>query len=183
MTIIDVSDFDDRPYKVPNQDESPEFKDFIEDAETKILKSILGYTLWKEFTDAVDASEVPAAPALAQKWIAIRDGNEYEYGDKTYKYQGLKDLLKPAIYALWMPHGAYKWSNVGMQQNLPRKDNTGADVSVGVDMLEFQVQYWNEYALKVKGYKNAFYGFMIDNEDDYDAWEFEAPAYKNRFSL
>jgi hypothetical protein len=183
MTIIDVSDFNDRPYQVPNQSESPEFKDFIEAAETRILKSILGYTLWKEFSDAFDASEVAMAPALADKWADLRDGAEYEIGGKTYKYDGLKDLLKPAIYALWMPQGAYKWTNVGMQENMPRKDNAGADLSKGLDMLEFQVQYWNEYAAKVKAEKNGLYGFMVTNETDYTDWEFTIPEYKNRFSL
>jgi hypothetical protein len=178
MTIIDVADFNDRPYQVPNQSESPEFKDFIEAAETRILKSILGYTLWKEFSDAVDNDD-----PLDQKWVDLRDGAEYEIGDKTYKYDGLKDLLKPAIYALWMPQGAYKWTNVGMQENLPRKDNAGADLSKGLDLLEFQVQYWNEYAAKVKAYRNGLFGFMTINEDDYDNWEFTVPEYKNRFSL
>lgn len=175
--IIDVSDFNDPPYKIPNQEEQPWFKDRIEKIETDILKLILGYTLWKEFTDALDAG------SPAQKWVDLRDGAEYEYGGKTYKYEGVKDFEKPAIYSIILPEITYKMTNVGMQQNLARKDMDGADLSKDVDPLEFQANIWNEYVSKVIRPKNGFYGFMIANESDYEDWEFTEPQYKNRFSL
>ncbi len=96
MSVIAVEDFNDRPYKVPNQKESVEFKDFIEKAEEDLLINLLGYSLYKEFIAGL------ATGPVLQKWTDLKDGAEYTYSEKLYKYNGLIDFLKPAIYSLWM---------------------------------------------------------------------------------
>lgn len=180
--ILQLTDFNDRPYKIPNQNESRDLESWIEAKENELLKLILGYELWKEFTEALDGSG-----ELEQKWIDLRDGAEYEYGGKTYKYNGLVDLLRPAIYALWVPEGTWKFTNSGYVQNEQTPDNS---VTLNTSD-EFQAVRWNEFVSKCNGFClsqcNTFYGFMKADEalaePNYPDWDFTAQKFKNRYGL
>src|SRR5690242_20728452 len=118
--IIDVSDFINRPYKVPNQEESRDFSSFLESGESglaagnypQIKCSLLGVDLWDEFTSALAASG-----ELDEKWVRLRDGATYEYSNKTYQYLGWADLIRPALYSEWLPNIAFKNTNVGVINN------------------------------------------------------------------
>jgi len=57
----------------------------IIDKEDKFLQDILGYKLWKAFTDGLSADPVAA------KWNELLSGKEYTALDGyTYKWQGMK---------------------------------------------------------------------------------------------
>lgn len=176
MALIDVTDFDDLPYKIPHQEEYPEFEAFIEAREEELLKEILGIDLYNEFMAALDDS----GEELADKWVELRDGAEYEFASVTNEYKGLVDLLKPAIYSKWVSllHRRFTTSGVIV--------NTGQQNTTVVNPIYEIVTYWNEFAKKVGHVacqRNTFYGFMIANEDDYDGWEFSCPEIINQFDL
>lgn len=179
--IIDVTDFLKRPYKIPNQEESRDFAEFVEAKEIELAtKYLLGWDLWNEFNDAINASGDPD-----QKWIDLRDGAEYTYNDKTYKYLGWVDLIKPGIYSEWLPLMTDKLTNVGMINNA-----TPQQAKFIEDQYPFQVGTWNNFAAKVGFYRrygyncvNSFHGFMKANEDTFTNWEFICPPVKNRFDL
>lgn len=179
--IIDVSDFQKRPYKIPNQEESPDFEEFVAAKEIELAtKYLLGWELWNEFTAALEASG-----SLDQKWIDLRDGAEYESSGVTYKYAGWIDLVRPAIYSEWLPSISEKLTNVGMINNSAPQQAKYIE-----DQYPFQIGKWNEFVSKV-GFvtwyglncRDTFYGFMKANESDYDAWEFNCPPLKNRFDI
>lgn len=186
--IIDATDFTNRPYKVPNQEESRDFISFIGDIEARLAAgmlaeecvSLLGADLWTAFQAGLDTSGTPEA-----HWLALRDGADYTYQGKTYRYNGWVDMVRPGIYSQWIPVGTDKFTNIGfIKNNAPQQSKLTEDYYPSV------VQYWNEFAKKVGfdtdcgyNYKNSFYGFMKANEDSYDNWVFKCPKFKNRHDL
>ncbi len=175
--ILELTDFIDREYKIPNQNESRDLEAFIEKHEIEILKEILGYELFAEFETALNDSG-----ELDQKWVDLKDGAEYTYATKTYKWLGLVDLLKPAVYSRWINYGTYKFTNVGFIQNNAQQQSATLE-----DMEPFIVRAWNEFVLKV-GHNceqryGTFYGFMKVNESDYTGWTFKKQNFKNRHGL
>jgi hypothetical protein len=172
--IIDATDFNDREYKVPNQEESRDFISFIETAEEELaIKYLLGAELWQDFQDGLASSGT-----IDPIWLALKDGADYEYGGKSYRFNGWVDLVKPGIYADWIPLGTQKFTNIGWIENSAPQQSKLID-----DQYSFHVTYWNKFVAKVGGYKNSFYGFMRSNEDDYEGWLFNCPQAKNRFDL
>lgn len=177
--IIDPADFSDRPYKVPNQEESRDFTSFIENKENELaIKYLLGDALWTEFK-----TELAGTPA--QKWIDLRDGATYLNGDTQYRYGGWVDMVRPAIFSEWLPPLTYKLTNVGYVAN-----STPQQAEMVIDQEPYLITRWNEFAAKV-GYNanywyncvNTFYGFMKANESNYDDWVFQMPCFRNRHSL
>jgi len=65
---------------------------YIDEHEPIILKTILGYALYKEFTDALSSSP-------AQKWVDLRDGKEYtDNQGNTQKYEGIKSIIADYVF-------------------------------------------------------------------------------------
>lgn len=185
--IIEASDFDNRPYKVPNQEESPDFVSYIVEKEQYLaIRYLLGCDLWDDFAEAIEGSGV-----LEQKWIDLRDGANYVYGGVTYKYGGWVDMIRPAVYSLWQPDGSWKFTNVGWVQNKASSaPQAGNQSELIEDPYAFMVKYWNEFVTKVGfdvsyGYncKHSFYGFMKVNESNYPGWVFSFPHFKNRHDI
>lgn len=185
--IITAADFEDRPYKIPNQEESGDLEGFIDTTEEDIaVKHLLGLDLWEEFSDAAQSSG-----SIDAKWLALRDGATYEYLGVNYFYKGWIDLIRPGIYSLWQPEGTWKFTNVGWVENRANSAPQGGNQSQLIeDQYVFHVKYWNTFVEKVGytvsncyNYKSSFYGFMKANESDYDGWVFNTPLFKNRYDL
>ena len=185
--IIDPTDFVDRPYKVPNQQESGDFTSFIGEKETKLAEEyLLGVELWAAFQAGLDTSGT-----IEQRWLNLRDGATYVRNNKTYRYKGWVDTIRPGIYSLWQPVGTWKFTNVGWVENKANSaPQAGNQTQFIEDQYVFHVQYWNDFAKKV-GYDphcaynciNTLYGFLKANESDYDDWVFKCPTFKNRHDL
>lgn len=168
--IIDLTDFDDRPYKVPNQEESRDFLSFIEKTEEMLaVKYLLGRDLWEEFQAALETSGV-----IDPHWLLLRDGGEYTYNTKTYHFTGWVDMVRPGIFALWLPHLTYKLTNVGYVVNSAPQQSELVD-----DQYQFHIEAWNEFVNKAR----LFERFMTTNKSDYIGWKFHCPMMKNRFDL
>jgi hypothetical protein len=183
--LIALSDFTERPYKIPNQNESTDLLSFLQGEEERLaIEHLLGFELYMLFKEALEADALdPSDPeyvALPQIYVDLRDGAEYEYGDHTYKYRGWVDLIRPALFSLWIPRGTYKFTNVGHVQNAAPQQSTK------IDDDQFEVESWNTFVKKVGiGYtcEHSFYGFMTANEDNYPDWLFSMPGLRNRFGL
>jgi len=175
--LISPTDFLDRPYKVPNQEESRDFITFIEEKEEELGRMILGNELFELFRDALEGSGT-----LDDIWVAIRDGANYPYNNEVYEYKGWVDMIRPAIYSQWLPNLTYKLTNIGYVEN-----NAPEMSSLIEDQYPFQVINWNKFVNKVGyGYtcKDSFYGFMkAYYEENYPTWVFTCPRYINRYDL
>lgn len=171
--------FKSPPYKIPNQQEFAEgltaFKELLGDQEEDILKSLLGYDLYTEFTEALEASG-----ELDEKWANLRDGTTYVYNGVTYQWKGLVDLLKPALYSEWLPINHRKNTSSGVVVNKGQQNTETQNPMPDI------VKAWNVFVIKAGSCANSinsFYGFMKANEDDYDGWEFTEPELKNQFDI
>lgn len=186
--IIDPTDFNDRPYKVPNQPESRDFKAFIEYVEERLAMGtlpdetvrLLGVELWEAFSAGLATSGT-----IEARWLALRDGGNYTYSSKTYRYGGWVDMIRPAIFSRWIPMTTDKLTNIGFIKN-----NAPQQSKLTEDYYPSMVQYWNEMVKKVGfqthncyNYENSFYGFMKANADDYPEWSFVSPHLKNRHDI
>ena len=179
--IIDVSDFTSRPYKVPNQPESPDFAEFVEDKEIELAtRYLLGWDLWELFNEAVNGSG-----ALEDRFTDLLNGAFYEYAGINYKYEGWKNLVRPGIYADWMPNISSKLTNIGVVRN-----DSPQQSKLEEDQYPFSVGPWNRF-VKLSGfngthgynYRNTLYGFLKVNEATYPEWEYNCPPFRNRFDL
>lgn len=178
--IISLTDFNERPYRIPNQNESPDLSSFLAAEEMKLaVKYLLGYDLWIEFTEALEASG-----PLDTKWEELLNGAEYTYGDDTYYYAGWADMVKPALYALWIPQGTWKFTNIGYVENNAPQQSVLMD-----DPSGFIVSAWNDFVNKA-GFDyhcHTFYGFMKSKNtsvpETYPSWKYNQPPLKNRFGF
>jgi hypothetical protein len=196
--LIIPADFNDRPYRIPNQSESPDLAAFLNKEEDRIaVDYLLGFDLFTDFRKAYEASIRPTDPVpLDPKWQTLINGAAYTpYPDSIdghfYYYTGWVNMIRPALYSLWIPKGAYKLTNVGYVENTPTQQSSL------IDNYQFEIESWNDFVNKATGNSfdsygvyninaynyNSFYGFMSANTDDYEGWQFRAPQYKNRFDF
>lgn len=183
--IIDPTDFINRPYKVPNQEEARDFSSLLQKWEEELATGtlengdecmLLGVELWDEFTDALSGSGT-----IDDRWLHLRDGATYEVNGKQYRYGGWVDMVRPAIYSLWIPTTTWKLTNIGYVENNAPEKSTLMD-----DQYPFIVQNWNAFVAKVgicHRRHNTFLGFMDANKADYPTWKFCLPHLKNRHDL
>lgn len=173
--LLSTTDFEDRPYKVPNQEESADFEAFIEQAEKDVLIELLGYEFYTLMIDEYETSG-----AIDPIYEDLVEGAEYDYDGITYKWNGMIHLLQPIVYAKWMDAGSYKFTNIGWIQNSAQQN------SVSLDSEQFKAQYLNEFAKKAginRDMYNTLYGFMEVNSDDYPLAVWTDPKTFNRFGV
>lgn len=131
------------------------------------------------------------------KWLKLRDGAEYDYGSKTWKWNGLVKLLIPFIYSRWVTDNADSISGSGAVVVPSNENSTLISPSMRI------VRAHNDYAEKVGvvrgrsyyrnmyesgrsynfsdcySYEDTLYGFLVANTDDYEEWVFEGPDLMN----
>lgn len=185
--FVAESDFDEIPYNLPVSEDAPNaLSDLILFKEKEILRKLLGSATYNDFVNAlfVNPNADPLVPIdeslIAQKWKDLRDGADYEIGNKTYRYDGVKNFLKPFICAEWFDQNAENATSLGTSE--PVMENS-ISVSPAIRISE----YWNEFADLVGSCADeldTLYGFMsFRYEEDFPDWTFEDPGLKNEFDL
>lgn len=175
--FLEPTDFLDKPYKVPNQEESRDFVAFIEATEAKYLKAILGLQLYNDFIEGLEDSGT-----VEQKWTDLKDGANYTYSDVLYEWRGVKAMLKPVVYSEWLTINFRRWTSSGMIIN------TGQQNSGAVNPDQEIIRGWNEfvdllgcrsgmYWYSPLNYHNNLYGFLYTNSADYNDWDFSLTTY------
>lgn len=163
--FVVLSDFENRPYKIPNQEESKDLQNFIDVAEEKILKSLLGVVLYDELAEGTDMTE----SLIAQKWLDLRDGDTYSFtgSDLTYEYKGLVSFLVPCIYSLWLTETRDKYTNSSTGFNTSDKFERISPARRIVesynDFFRQVGNYWNQW--------NTLYGFLTANTTTYNDFD------------
>jgi len=171
--FLDVSDFEDAPYRIPNQEESRDLQNFIDLKEAEYLKKVLGLSFYNEFIAGLESSGT-----VEDIWIDLRDGSTYQLYSQgqSYQWEGVKELLKPVIMSCWLEENYRKWSNGGMIVN------NGQNNSTSVNPIDEIVSNWNKFVRKVGvGYQywytcwdgsneGTLRGFLDENKTLYDGW-------------
>lgn len=182
MSLIDDTYFS-IDVVIPSNDDS-EIQAYIDRYEPEILKSLLGYELYK----LVAAYNVLTSP---QRIKDLVEGKEYEYNGMTIKWNGLINTEKISLIAYYV---YYKWLEVNGTQvgsvglTVPMQEN-----SQPISHIADQARVWNEM-LKYYGklpsyfhieqpYYESAYLFLTEHEDDYPEWEFNELDLKNRFGI
>lgn len=176
--IISFSDFQDRPYRIPNKNESKDFTTILAEEEERLAISfLLGQELW----DLVNSGSTGETDPYSK----IISGDDYTYNSKTYHYKGWVDLVRPALFAHWIPLTTDKLTNVGFVVNYAQEKSSNME-----DPYPYVVKHWNEFVLKVGrtpgygyNYRGSFYGYMNANRTLFPEWLFRCPNFKNRHDL
>jgi len=64
-----------------------------------IYKSLVDANMGNAVTDATKWEVVVDADRT--RWLRLIEGESYEYSDRTYKWFGLKKMVRPLIWSLW----------------------------------------------------------------------------------
>ena len=176
--FIAKTDFVNVPYKIPNQNEETSLDAYLESKERQLLYDLLGYEFAQALIDVFEGSGTPD-----QKWIDLRDGAEYTYNNKTYKWFGLNNLLIPAVYAEWLGDTFDKATNIGIGLN--QKENfTVISPATRIGRA------WNIYSETCGSHSwqyNSLFGYLEANSADFtglwDGYFAQYPGQRNVFDL
>lgn len=176
MFVLPV-DFDNDPdYMIPEYPENS-FQDFIDKHEEELLRKILGHEMYEEF---VLDFETNGVDYMADKYNDLYAGASYTYCEKQRKYWGLKKILIPYIYALWLKLNWKKYTRAGLTQ--PQSENS-KNLSPRAEIV---LAYTNALTLIGKCGReiDTLYGFLKANEEaTYTNWTFCSPGKMNRWDL
>jgi len=177
--LVAQSDFDVEPYNIPNLDQViNNFTVFAEGEEAKILKRLLGVSLYNEFIDAIEGEDYPD-----QKWSDILYGALYQIGDLTYEWVGLlgrDGALVPYIYSLWL--GATYDNHIGVGGVTVPKLGNADRISPAMRMSSSFLDFKNRVGSKGNSI-NTLYGFLMAHSEDYPSLLWTDPGSVNQFDL
>lgn len=181
--FISATDFTNKPYKIPNQEESKDFDEWLEAKEDDVLKDLLGFQLWDAFSNAIEGGTTTA------KWVSLRDGDDYEYGGYTFKWGGMNKMLIPYVYSMFIRESFDRLtaSGVGLNVGGNNGNQTFTIISPATRITTAQ----NAFSRMAGGCYNAdnsLYGFLLANyETDYTEWNpistWSDPGKENVFDL
>ena len=112
MPLIDNTYFENRLIAVPNQGREQILSDlnsYIEFKEDEYLINVLGYELNKEFQAGLLEATV------LQKWKDLRDGAEFTYCNKLYKWTGFVNAIKDSPIAYYTYYYYVRENNQSLQ--------------------------------------------------------------------
>jgi hypothetical protein len=147
---------------------------FIEDYEPEYLKKVLGYELWKAFSEGIEGSGEPD-----QRWQDLLEGKEFTYCGKLMKWDGFENRPSPIsqyVYYQFIEAEAETTTLVGQAsnktENAYRVNPTTKLVQSWNDMVEANLMLWK---------------FLRTNAADYPEWSIsysnEVYRYINEHSL
>jgi len=179
-----------RGLSLPVDEIASELNSYIVSLEPEILNKILGYSLTKAFlagleteTESEDeftefeGESFEDETSIEQKWLDLRDGAEFVYSGKTYKWMGFANTEKKSIIAnyVYVKFTTETAVNVtGTGAGIIQKEN-----SVKVDNRQAQVRAWNEMIDMIR----LLHMFIIVNLEDYEDFEGENFGKTNIFNV
>lgn len=195
--ILSLSDFDNVPYKIPNQEESTWLSSFIARCETRLLKENLGIAMYTAFIAGLPTYTYSAT-------VATVINRQYAYGNDIWKALTVTTGTTPVAGSDWelveadnkwlvLKNGdtyeyasvTYEWVgfvealrpavySLWLIENARKKTNSGTLTNQIPNTQIISPNYdivrnWNEYCEYIgDDVESSFYGFMSVNLDDYD---------------
>lgn len=173
---VELTDFLERPYRIPFQEESTDLEAFVQAKEAELLRDLLGTTLYNAYKAGIGAGSPD------QKWVDLRDGKDYTYAGVLYRFHGLDTLLIPAIFALWVKENSDVFTVSGTVRNSPAQNATAVSPRrrIGEAWGRFQ-----DLAGSECDWRDSLYGYLLAYQDDYDfvPSEWTTPGSMNAFDL
>lgn len=145
-------------------DDDAKIKTYIDHAQLKDVRPLLGYKFWKQIVDGVgDAGIIDA----------LLDGGDYTYSGNTYENPGLKEVIARYAYARYALFGANTDTGFGMivKQNQNARESSYQEKKDTYDMNR-QIAY-EQWTL--------VQDFLCRNSSDYTLWSGnQSKVYKMR---
>jgi len=183
------TDFDVLPWSIPNLTGNNSFLDYVAREEETILLSLLGKSLYDQFIEGLD-TDYPE-----DRWVNLRDGAPYIYNLKTYNWVGMKKMLIPYIYSIWLRDTFDVNSGIGV---VVAKGENSKVINPG-NRIARNFNIFSHYAGNCRNLKDTLYGFLSqeglagtfdDTFDetfqtftDYLNFVFKDPGRMNTFNL
>lgn len=174
--FVTATDFNTPPYNIANIESNNSFQDFVDAAEEDVLRKLLGNTLYDDFIAGLDVDPVDT------KWEALRDGADYQYKLKNYKWVGMKKMLIPYIFQQWIDITADVQSGIGRVKGKPEN----AKAIFPVNRIWAAYSDFANMVGRHRNQMNTLYGFLRQNPEDYQDFDFkcfEDPGSRNSFGL
>ncbi len=187
--FVTKTDFDVIPWNIPNLSGNNSFLDYVAREEEEILLSLLGKSLYDSFIEGLD-TDYPE-----EKWVNLRDGAPYFYLDKTYNWVGMKKMLIPYIFSMWLRDTFDNNSGIGV---VVAKGENSKVINPGRRIAR-NFNIFSHYAGNCHAMKDTLYGFLSQEglagtfdetfDDsfqtfiDYLNFSFKSPGLMNTFNL
>lgn len=146
-------DFDGPDYQIPNLNNEEGFLPYVERMEKKFLIQILGRNLQEAFYAGLIA-------AAEQRWQDLKEGVEYTYNGKTFKWEGMKQLFIPFIYQSWIGHTFNNLTGSGVV--IPKIEN-GETISPASRMIAAYNEV-SDYVGSECDVYDTLYGYLYTSE-------------------
>ena len=131
------------------------FNNFVTDEQYNSLIDLLGTELYNEFNAGLDEDPI------LDKWVNLRDGATYtDCNSCVQNWQGLKNMLIPLIYSLWIENIRFTLGRNGLINF--NKENAASVGEYSTKKVGYRA--WNEYYKKY----NLAYNYLDANLSDYD---------------
>ena len=161
--ILTEEDFDLPPYNIPNlQKVKNTFESYRDEKEEEVLRFLLGDDLYEGFKAGItDADGKPKEEAdIDQRWKNLRDGVSYSYMGNSYRYTGLKNLLKPYFYSQWVEDHWKPFSGIGVVT--PKGENATVKYP-----LKNIMNAWNDFCFLAGTSIKQYRGYYFQNRFGY----------------
>lgn len=170
-----TEDFNLIPYNLPAKDlKGSTLTKFIEREEPIILKKIMGEKMYADWDAALELYPID------EKWTNLMDGIKYTYNGREYKWKGMKEMLRPYIYAIWLRGTVYGSVGVGGLQ-MPKAEN-----GEYINPIRLIVNAYNDFATMCGtgcGHYGTMYGYIQSIKDEFPDFKFGDPGTMNTFNL
>ncbi len=174
------TDFDIPPYDIPSLTPKVNgFNAFCLNEQETILRRLLGNELYNLFEPQI--AVIPVVAPVEQIWIDLAMGASYllEGDEVVYNWVGIKKLLQPYIYSIWLKSRVTIVSNAGPVR--PKPENATVENYTGkiyTGNVNFRGLVGNRY-----NKKNTLYGFLTAKAADYPTWKFTDPFRVNPLGM
>jgi hypothetical protein len=146
-------DFAGPDFQIPNLNNEDGFLPYVDRMEKKFLVKIMGRNLQEAFYTGLKAG-------VEQRWQDLKDGKEYTYNGKPFKWEGMKKLFVPFIYQSWIGHTFNNLTGSGVV--IPKIEN-GEQISPASRMIEAYNEATDYVGSECDPY-NTLYGYLYTSE-------------------
>lgn len=167
--------------------------DEMPDAWLDSFETVIGteYTYGNDIWEALTITEgtVPVEGAdwtLVEEnniWLKLKNGADYTYASKTWKWLGMAKLMTPKVYSDLLAQNEEMFTGIGMASSTPENS---LKVSPAKKICDCHNAYSKIFGILANGcmtYEDSLIGFLTANSTDYPDWYFENPGKMNTFGI
>jgi len=117
----------------------------------------------------------------ANKWLLLKYGNDYVWADEDYEWAGIKKMLIPYVYAMWLKDQYDSHTSNGII--VPEAENS--TVISPSRRIAAAYNKFSDYAGAHYETDNSLYGYLVANEIDFPraAEKFSEQGYMNAWNI